>query len=424
MRKTMLILRHEIDETLRNPGYVIFAYLLPVVLALALVGLSRLQPRLAGTNTDNSDASSQFGEEVEGYVDQSGLVRHIPSNIPPGRLLQYDDEAQAQQALQIGEVEAYYLVPPDVLERGVVDYVYPNSRSYLDDGKSWVMAWTLMFNYLDGQANLADQIWNPVQEVTATSLASAGGTPAGEDCSRPGAACRTNDLVRYMPSLMVALFFASFMTSSSRLFNSVGVEKENRLIEVLLVSVSPRQLLAGKTIGLGMAGLLQAALWLSAFYIAFNLGGAVLKLPPGFVFPLDILFWGLAFFLGGYSLYASLMAGAGALAPSLKEAGMVNIIAMFPLFFGYAFGLMAPLTGSADSPFLVVLSLFPLTSPVVMIMRLTNSTVPFWQLILSFCLLVASAGLALRSAAAMFHAHNLLSGQPFSLRRYFTALVG
>ena len=123
-------------------------------------------------------------------------------------------------------------------------------------------------------------------------------------------------------------------------------------------------------------------------------------------------------------MYGNMMIGAGALVPKMKEAGMANYVAVFPLFFGYLFGLMAPLVGAADSAFLVFLSLFPLTSPVVMIMRLTNSAVPLSQLILSILLLFASAYYALHSVAAMFHAQNLLSGQPFSLRRYFGALFG
>jgi len=224
--------------------------------------------------------------------------------------------------------------------------------------------------------------------------------------------------------IMVAIFFVAFMASSSRLFNSIGTEKENRTLEVLMLSLSPRQLLAGKTLGLGIVSILQTILWVGAIYISFNLGGSTLRLPENFVFPADILIWSLVFFLGGYGLYASLMAGAGALVPKMKEAGVANYIATFPLFLGYAFGLMAPLAKAADSAFLVFLSLFPLTSPIVMVMRVTASTVPLWQLLLSTLLLFVTAYFTLRAVADMFHAQNLLSGQPFSVRRYLGALVG
>ena len=70
------------------------------------------------------------------------------------------------------------------------------------------------------------------------------------------------------------------------------------------------------------------------------------------------------------------------------------------------------------------LSIFPLTSPVVMVMRLTDGFVPLWQILLSIVLLLISAYAALQMVAAMFHAQNLLSGQPFSVKRYLKALAG
>jgi ABC-2 type transport system permease protein len=183
-------------------------------------------------------------------------------------------------------------------------------------------------------------------------------------------------------------------------------------------------LLAGKTLALGIAGLAQTIVWLVAIYILFNLGGSTLSLPEGFQFPVEIAAWGLVFFIGGFALYASLMAGAGALVPKMKEAGIANFIAMFPLFFGYIFGIMAPLAEATSSNLLVFLSVFPLTSPVVMIMRLTDGFVPLWQLLLSMGLLFISAYFTLQMVAAMFHAQNLLSGQPFSVKRYLQALAG
>jgi ABC-2 type transport system permease protein len=301
MRNTLLVIRHEIWKTLHSVGYVIFAFIIPVAAVLIFAGLRSMQGRAGELEVATSSPSTLFEMEVEGYVDQSGLLRLIPGDIPNSRLLGFDDEEQAQEALASGQISTYYLIPPDVIKQGKIYYVYPNHRSYLDDGQSWVMARTLLFNLLDGDAALTDKVWNPVWEVTATSIdtQAQGGAPSGEDCSRPGSSCESNDLISYIPAMMVAVFFMTFMTSSSRLFNSIGAEKENRVIEVLLLSVSPRQLLTGKTIGLGVAGLLQTVAWLGAIYFSFNLGGSTLSLPDNFTFPAEILIWSLIFFLGG-----------------------------------------------------------------------------------------------------------------------------
>jgi ABC-2 type transport system permease protein len=418
-------MRYEILKTLHSTGYVIVSYILPIAVVLALVGIRFFQERFGMQRPEISSGAGQFANQIEGYVDQSGLIRFIPEEIPPGYLVHFENEALAQQALEDGEITAYYVVPPDILSRGEAYYVYPDARSYLEDGQSWVMAWTIMVNLMGGDAELVDRVWNPIEGVMATDLSpqAAGGEMPGEACSRPGIACESNDLVRYMPSIIAVLFFFVFMTGSSRLFDSIGVEKENRVIEVLMLSISPRQLLAGKLLGLGIAGLLQTFLWSGALYFGFNLDDSLFNLPEEFVFPAGILIASLVFFLGGYGLYASLMAGAGALVPKMKEAGAANYIVIFPLFIGYAFSVIAPLAKMADSAFLVFLSIFPLTSPLVMIMRLTNGAVPTWQLVLSIGLLFGSAFYTLRAAAAMFQAQNLLSGQPFSLRRYLEILV-
>jgi ABC-2 type transport system permease protein len=249
------------------------------------------------------------------------------------------------------------------------------------------------------------------------------GTVTGEDCSRPGSGCESSELVRAIPSILVVIFYIAFMSSSSMLFNSIGSEKENRTIEVLLLSISPRQLLAGKTAAQGLAGLMQTLVWLGSVYVSFNMQGSALSLPENFTFPVDILVWSVVFFLGGFALYASLMAGAGAMVPKMKEAGIANFIALIPLLFGYIFGLMAPLANATGSPFIIFLSIFPLTSPVVMVMRMTDQVVPLWHLLFSAGLLFVSAYYTLQAVASMFHAQNLLSGQPFSLKRYLRAMV-
>jgi ABC-2 type transport system permease protein len=425
MQKVMLIMRNELKKTLRSTGYIIFAFVIPfiAILVLAVINIAR-QPASGDAGNTSNNASSQ--PAVEGYVDLSGLILTIPYDIPRYHLIPFENEEAAQQAMATGEITAYYLIPQDYIQRGEVYYVYPDDRSYLEDGQQWVMSWTLTYNLAGGNNALADIVWNPALKVEETNLASSSQPtgPAGEDCSRPGFACESNDLIRYIPSILVAIFYITFTSSSSMLFNSIGTEKENRVIEVLMLSVNPRQLLAGKTLGLCIASLLQTLAWLGAIYASFTLGKPIFNLPENFVFPMDILGWGLAFFLGGYGLYASLMAGAGALVPKMKEAGIASFIAMIPLLFGYMFGLMAPMADATQSPMIVFMSFFPLTSPVVMIMRLTDSLVPFWQLFLSLILVYATAWWALRASADIFHAQNLLSGRPFSVKYYLMAFIG
>lgn len=425
MRKTILVMRQELITTFTRPSYLLFAFGIPVLSVLILGGVKLIQGRSTQNSGVQPNTAIESQLEPEGFVDHANLIQTVSDDMKE-TLLRFETEAQAQQALRTGKICAYYVIPADYVERGEVDYIYPDDKSYLSDGQQWVIKWTLNLNLLEGNLELADQIWNPIWDLESRSVTPElqGTVINQEDCSRPGIACQSNELIRMMPSLLVLIFFMAFMSSSSMLFNSIGAEKENRTIELLMLSINPRQLLSGKTLALGIAGLFQTIVWLAAIFILFNLGGSTLSLPEGFHFPVGIVIWSLIFFIGGFALYASLMAGAGALVPKMKEAGIANFIAMSPLLFGYMFGIMAPLAEATGSTFLVFLSIFPLTSPVVMVMRLTDGLVPLWQLMLSIGLLFISAYFALQMVAAMFHAQNLLSGQPFSVKRYLGALAG
>ena len=424
MNKTILIIRQELRTIFLSKSYIFFAFGIPILALLILTVVRISQGSSENGNVITTNSPEELVLETEGYVDQSGLVYAVPEELS-GFLLAYETEEQAQAALLADEISSYYIVPPDYIKQGEIFYVFPDDKPYTLDDQKWIMQRAMTFNLLGGDPDLADRAWSPIWEVQMVQISPQvqTGTVVEEDCSRPGSACFSNKFIRLIPSILVVIFYIAFMSSSSMLFNSIGTEKENRTIEVLMLSISPRQLLAGKTLAMGLAGLLQTVTWMASIYISLNQGGSTLSLPEGFTFPFDILAWSVVFFLGGFAFYASLMAGAGAMVPKMKEAGIANFIAIIPLLFGYIFGLLAPLANQADSAFMVFLGIFPLTSPVVMIMRLTDTVVPLWQVLLSAVLLFASAYYALSVSAAMFQAQNLLSGQPFSVRQYLRALV-
>jgi ABC-2 type transport system permease protein len=195
---------------------------------------------------------------------------------------------------------------------------------------------------------------------------------------------------------------------------SLNLEKQNRVLEILLISVSPRQLLTGKLVGLGLLGVLQTGLWLGMGYALLRLGGRTLSLPAEFQLPLSFLAWAGLFFLFGYALYGGMMAGIGALATDLREASQVTVVLAMPMLAPLMF--ISLITRDPHGPLAVFLSLFPLSAPVAMMARLATAVVPFWQLLASAVLVAATAGLVLAVAARLFRVQTLLAGQRFSLR--------
>jgi ABC-2 type transport system permease protein len=232
---------------------------------------------------------------------------------------------------------------------------------------------------------------------------------------------RDGPLAFLIPYIAMLSLYLVIMMSASLLLHSVANEKKNRVMEVLLLSVSPRQMLAGKIVGLGILGLIQAAIWLGTGYTLLRISGQTLNLPVEFALPPSILAWGIVFFLLGYAVYASLMASLGALAPNPKEASQGVILVIWPLLIPMLF--LVVLIENTHGLFATGLSLFPLTAPIAMMTRLAVGGVPLWQPLLSAGLLLATVILIVRVTAGIFHAQTLLSGQPVSARQFYSAFL-
>ncbi len=409
MAKILLVLRHEFLTMIRRPSF-LFG-----MLGVPLIGVAVFI--IAGVLNRNSQAQSVLeevisgpqGEATEGYVDLSGIIQTIPGSVPQGMLVAYPDEAAARAALQMGEISAYYLVPEDYLVSGDVIYIRPDFNPLGSSGQSQLFEWVLQVNLLGGDAALATLINGPLYLQKTSQMPE----PQRDEA---------NIMTFFLPYAVTLLFYIVILGSASLLLSNVAKEKQSRVMEVLMSSVTPRQLLAGKIIGLGLLGLLQTLIWVGIGRILLARSGQTFNLPVAFQLPTSFLIWGLIFFLLGYAVYASLMAGLGALVPNLREASQSTFVVIFPLIIPMF--LINVLISDPHGIISTVMSLFPLTAPVAMMTRLSAGGVPFWQPVLAALLLAATAVLVVRSVARMFRAQTLLSGQSFNRRIFFQALLG
>jgi ABC-2 type transport system permease protein len=229
-------------------------------------------------------------------------------------------------------------------------------------------------------------------------------------------------LVELLPTLMVLLIYMTIIIPAGSLVNAVADEKKNRVIESVLVSVSARQFITGKILALGLLGLLQIAVWMGVIYGVVTFGGQPLNIPAGFALDTTLLLWVIIYSLLGYAMYGVLMAGLGALVPDVKSASSASFILLMPLILAYMFNMV--IVELPNGPIALLLSFFPLTAPVAMIGRMAATEVPIWQGVVSGVLQLAAAVVLLRLVARLFQAKYILSGQPFSMKRYFGALAG
>lgn len=188
------------------------------------------------------------------------------------------------------------------------------------------------------------------------------------------------------------------------------------------MNVTSRQLLAGKFIGLGMIGLLVNLLWMGTGYALLTLSGSTFHVPEEYHLGTNILLWGVIYFLLGYAVYASLMGAVGAMLPNLRETSQATVLVILPMIIPLLF--ISVLIENPDGLLAVGLSIFPLTSPVTMMLRLTVGDVPSWQLLLSILTLLLSAMLITGIVARLFRAQTVLTGQPMNLRKIYRMILG
>ncbi|HUM70457.1 MAG TPA: ABC transporter permease, partial [Chloroflexota bacterium] len=345
----------------------------------------------------------------QGYVDYAGLAVSEPPGIPPGSLLRFENEATAEAALRAGEIEGFFIIPAGYQQEDTLAYVTAEFVPFEGGVNTAVVEWLLLTNLLGGPEK-AVAVWQPLI-VQVTQLR-----------QEVAAVDEENWFVALMPTLMVFIIYMTIIIPSGMLVNSVTDEKKYRVIESVLVSVSPRQFITGKIVAVGLLGLLQISMWVMVMFIMTRYLGQGLNIPAGFTIESALLVWVVIYSLLGYAMYGVLMAGLGALVPDVKDARGASFILLLPLIVVYMFNVV--IVSRPDGPVALFFSFFPLTAPVGMIGRMSATDVPMWQAVLSAGLQLGAAILLVVLVARLFHARFILSGQTFSMRRYFEALAG
>ena len=220
-------------------------------------------------------------------------------------------------------------------------------------------------------------------------------------------------LAQVVAQVIPYLFYFIMLVGSGYLLRSVVTEKENRTVEVLLLSLHPRELMVGKILGLSVVTLVQLGVWFSGGTVILNRGAALLDV-SAFTFPPGFFVWAILFLVLGFLLFASVMAAAGAIAPTAREGNQVAWLLIIPLLPTLMFG------DEPNNPVMLVLSLFPFSAPSAMVTRLAFGEVPLWQTIVSLLGLAGTTYLMVVFAGRFFRAGNLLSDTSFSLRRLAT----
>ncbi len=352
-------------------------------------------------------------EKPLGYVDQSGLFRgegvQIPGvGKPDIEIREYSDETAARKALESGQIVADYLIPADYVQTRKASLYYwdkPPAEQVQGDFRLYMRTHLAAGLPTEAQARL-------IEGANVVIRAIDGSREFGE-----------STLINVaVPFIAGMIFMFAVLNSAGKLLQVVTDEKENRTMEILMTSLTPGQFIGGKALGLILVSLTQLSLYLALIVAGILIGAHYWQPLQAAKIPWDFILLVFLFFLPAFTLVGGVMTAIGGIASELSQgqqiAGLINLLFIFPFF------VIAVLITNPNSPILVVLTLFPTTSFLMIALRWCLVVVPFWQIAAAWVLLVASGLFSVWASARIFRLGMLSYGQRLTMDMVMGALKG
>ena len=404
MSKILAVFLFEFRSTLRRRSFQISTAAFPLVIITVILVVTILSTINAGADEEST---------LLGYVDRWGK---LPTQSPAGsRMVPYSSEEAARSALLDEDIEAYFVIPADYVETGLVqEYSTSESSIFNANAESAVLKILLVQALVEGHVpeSVADRLQSPLRIERARLTAEGDAALKERDTF-------SRFLVPYIFGLM--LLMSIFMTSGL-LVQAIAEEKQSRTVEILLSSVSAFTLITGKVLGLGAAGLLQIIIWLLTARVLIFAGESLVPLPleNAIVIEPAVMVLIILFFILGYLFFATLLAAIGAMATTPHEGGQMSAIVIVPGVVPYM--LLAVIINEPDGHIARILTFIPITAPITAMLRLSSSTIPWADFGVALLILVFSIGGGLYLSARVFRAFLLLYGRRPGLREIWRAL--
>lgn len=418
----------EFLSTVKRKGYLFATFGMPLIL-LAYGGLISGIGMFINSQEENNirvygiiDAAGFV--ELEGDVERSRIPEEVLAGLRMagredalGPMVQlgtaifrpYDDAERAKTELLDGVLAGYFVIPADWIRSGQIEAFYADGIDLNSSEAREALGELLLDRVLETgvEPELVDRVRDPIARTISWTVRA-----DGEVVERSVGGVLLGLLV---PVGFTILLFVAVMMNTGYLVQGLAVEKENKVVEVLLSSANPDQVLGGKLLGLGAAGLLQILVWFSMVFAAAIFFAGLLA-SFGAELPWAAMAAGIPFFATAYFFYGALMLATGSLGNNSKEAqqysGIFGLFAAIPMMF------LAIIIQDPHSTAAQVLSWIPFTAPVTLIMRLALDApgVSWVEIIGGFLLMCLSIWAALRAGGRLFRVGLLLSGARPKLR--------
>lgn len=429
LHKVRTIATFEFLTAVKRPGYLIATFGMP--LFVAAYGAVVAIPAYFAAQKDKADALfgvvdqaavlALEGDVAAPTIQLSDDLRQTLESMGKGAALDralgdsnfvfrsFRTESDARAALQADRIKGYFVLAGDYMDSGRVDIYSPETVSLTRSDSRTAFANLVRQHLVRGRVDerLGKRLVSPVHDPRRFSVARTGEVTDG---GRAASAVRLA-----VPLVFIVLFLMSVLMTAGYLMQGTATEKENKVVEVLLASANPDEILAGKLLGLGGAGLLQIAVWL-LMALGTGIGVVPLLLSSGIQIPWLALTLAVPLFLMAFLFFGSLILGTGSLGSNMREAQQLAMVwsltAALPLM------MMSILIRDPHGTVARVMTWIPFSAGSLIMLRasMDPGSLPWWEIAGSLLVLMASTWLAIRLGARLFRVGLLSSGARPSLR--------
>ena len=418
MHKLWLIIKREYVTRVRTKGFVIATIAFP----LLFIGMIAFSVVVATRQTDHTlkiailDNAGGLAKSIA-----SGLDDKLPNGRPAVQVVRSYDQPLAEEkvredlANQVrqAQLDGYLVVPRDALEVKAAEFHAKNMGDIRLSGSiRRAVSEAVIARGLSNRGVRIENLRNFVRGVDLTLV----------KVTKEGETEEKGQTFAIAMIMAVALYMTLLIYGVTTM-RSVLEEKTTRVVEILVASARPFQLLAGKILGVAGVALTQYLIWTisaavlgvygTALAAAFRPGTSV----PAIHLPLPLLAYLFLFFLGGYLLYASLFAAAGAMVSNEQDMQQAQL--PVTMLIVLSFILFNVILRNSNSALSVVLSIIPFFSPILMVLRISIQTPPFWQIGLSLLVLALTTLGMVQLSAKIYRVGVLMYGKRPSLVEVF-----
>lgn len=422
--KISIIIRREYMERVTKKSFIITTLLMPVIM-LGLMMAPVLIAMFSESDNRNILVIDNSADTISARLQNTPTLTFLPQNI------------SVDSARRVESVDAVLVIPESIYDNGATLQIYTNGASSMEVESEI----TGQFNDIIESQRLKSYNIDDLDEI----ISAVHSDVKLQSLRNDEDATESSTMLSYMLGLILTLMlYMCLLLYGQMVMTSIIEEKNNRVLEIVVSSVRPTQLMLGKICGIGLVAITQIVIWgvllsaMSAFVLpavlpagvsadmaALSAEGAsanintdiellqALSMLGNVAYIIQLFGLLLLFLIGGFMLYSAIYAAIGSAVDNIQDAGQLQSIVVFPIIIGIVVAMQA--ASDPGSSMAMWTSMIPFTSPMVMMARIPFG-IPVWEIAVSLIILVISFFIVVWFAAKIYRVGIFMYGKKPSFK--------